>query len=113
MPSVSEHDVRHLARLAHLALSDAEVRDVTVQLDRLLAYVAQIQAIDVTGASETIHVGLRATPLRPDVARPGLPRPLVTAAAPAAPAGLFEVPKVLDVALQPSASERDDDAEEP
>jgi aspartyl-tRNA(Asn)/glutamyl-tRNA(Gln) amidotransferase subunit C len=93
---VDEREVRKLAQLAHLSLSDAEIREAAGHLDALLQYVARIASIDVSGASETIHVGERATPLRPDVVVPGLPREVVTAGAPSAPAGLFEVPKVVD-----------------
>ena len=95
MASVDETEVRRLAELARLALSDAEVATMTSHLDSLLGYIARIQALDVTGATQTVHVGGRSTPLRPDVARPGFPREVMTAGAPSAPAGLFEVPKVL------------------
>ena len=90
-----EAEVRILARLAHLALSDAEIRETAGHFERLLGYIAQIQAIDVTGVSETVHACDATTPLRPDIARPGLPREVMTAAAPAAAAGLFEVPRVV------------------
>jgi aspartyl-tRNA(Asn)/glutamyl-tRNA(Gln) amidotransferase subunit C len=72
------------------------VRQVTRNLGVLLDYIAQLQAIDVSDATEAVHVGNRPTPLRVDDARPGLPREVVTAGAPAAAAGLFEVPKVVE-----------------
>jgi aspartyl-tRNA(Asn)/glutamyl-tRNA(Gln) amidotransferase subunit C len=96
MSRVGIDDVKRVARLAHLALTEDELAQVTRNLDRLLDYVAQLQAIDVGGASETVHVGTRPTPLRADAVRPGLPREVVTATAPAAEAGLFQVPKVVE-----------------
>ena len=90
-----EAEVRNLAKLAHLALSEAEIRETGAHLERLLSYIEQLLAVDVTGAAEVVHAGGAAPPLRPDVARPGLPRPVIMAGAPAADAGLFAVPRVI------------------
>lgn len=89
-----EAEIRNLARLAHLALSDDEIRETAGHFERLLGLIAQIQAIDVSGVSETVHLG-DSSALRPDVARPGHPREIMTAAAPAAAGGLYEVPRVV------------------
>lgn len=89
-------DVEKLADLARLALTPQQVAATASQLDRLLAYVDQLQDIDVEGASETVHVGDRATPMRPDTCRPGLAPEAATAGAPQAADDLFWVPKVID-----------------
>ena len=90
--AVSDEDVRKLARLARLELTDGEVARAASDLGQLLEYIAQIQAVDCSGASEPAHpLGA----LRDDVARPGLPRDLLTRDAPSAAHGLFEVPRVV------------------
>ena len=104
-----EAEIRNLARLAHLALPPEEIREIAGHFERLLGYIAQIQAIDVEGVSETVHAGDAATPLRPDVARPGFPREIMTAAAPAAAAGLYEVPRVVVRTPAPSVDAPADD----
>lgn len=107
--AVGEDDVRNLARLAHLELTEGEVAGLRRHLESLLGYVAQIQAIDVGDAPETVHVGLRATPLRPDAARKGIPREVIMALAPEAASGLFEVPRVIaSRGPSPAADEADE-----
>lgn len=96
--SVDESELRKLADLARLGLGEDEARRLARDLDRLLGWLQQVRDVGIDAdaqASETVHAGERAMPLRPDVARPGLPRDVLTAGAPSAPAGLFEVPKVL------------------
>jgi aspartyl-tRNA(Asn)/glutamyl-tRNA(Gln) amidotransferase subunit C len=110
--AVSEEEVRSLARLACLDLSDAEVASMTGHLTRLLGYVALIQRIDVEGSPETTHAGDAGLPLREDVARPGYPRAAMTAGAPAAQAGLFEVPRVITSRGARPASAASDDADD-
>ena len=96
----TESEIRSLANLAHVSLSDDEVRESAAHLERLLGYIARLQAIDVSSALESVaSLGLDdaepSVALRSDVARPGFPREVMIAAAPAAPLGLFEVPRVV------------------
>jgi aspartyl-tRNA(Asn)/glutamyl-tRNA(Gln) amidotransferase subunit C len=108
----TEDDVRKLARLAQLRLQPGQEARVAGDLEALLAWIAQLQAIDVEGASETVHLGASEAPLRPDAARTGLPREILTRDAPSAVSGLFEVPRVLSrgPARPAGASVSDDDA---
>ena len=107
-----EAEIRNLARLAHLALSDEEIRETAAHFERLLGYIAQIQAIDVAGIGETVHADDAGAPLRPDVARPGFPREVMTASAPAAAAGLYEVPRVVVRSPAANVGTPDDTADE-
>lgn len=107
----SQDDVKALAQLAHIELRPEQAPRVAADLERLLAYIALIQAIDVDGVSETAHLGCAAAPLREDVARPGLRRDVLTRDAPAAAHGLFEVPRV--VTRSPARGEVDAGPEEP
>ena len=90
-----ERSVRGLAALARLELSDEELRATTRELERLLAYLARLQAIDVSGVEEFAHPGEPEGPLRADELRPVLGAGLATAGAPAVQDGMFAVPRVI------------------
>jgi aspartyl-tRNA(Asn)/glutamyl-tRNA(Gln) amidotransferase subunit C len=104
---ISKDDVAHLARLARLALTDAELDGFAGQLDAILAHVSQIQAVDVTdveatdnplkarlaGAERPGNVLRNVT--RPDVVAPCLAQDEALAAAPKAVDGRFAVPRIL------------------
>ncbi len=97
MPEITREQVAHLARLARLALDDAELDGLAAQLDVILTAVAQIS--QVTGASDvppTTHAVPIENVTRPDVVRPSLERGAVLASAPAAEDGRFRVPRILD-----------------
>jgi aspartyl-tRNA(Asn)/glutamyl-tRNA(Gln) amidotransferase subunit C len=90
-------DVRRIAALAHLELSDADVAAFTPQLARVLEYADAIAAVDTTGVAplSTLHdAGLA---WRADEPGPTLDRDTLLANAPDAnrSAGLIRVPKVL------------------
>jgi aspartyl-tRNA(Asn)/glutamyl-tRNA(Gln) amidotransferase subunit C len=98
MPStLARADVEHLARLAQLELSDADLTQLTDQLRDILGYAAEIAAIDTTGVAPTSHPFTAATLWRDDEPRPSLIRDDVLSSAPDADTstGLFRVPRVL------------------
>jgi aspartyl-tRNA(Asn)/glutamyl-tRNA(Gln) amidotransferase subunit C len=92
---ISRDEVAHLARLARLALSDAELDSFAGQLDAILGYVSQIQSVDVSGVEPTDNPLKAVNVMRPDVVEPSLPRELVLAEAPATVDGRFAVPRIL------------------
>ena len=59
-PKFDEDQVRKLAQLAHLTLSDEERASFTGQLDEILGYAERIQALDTEGVSPTSHALLLA-----------------------------------------------------
>lgn len=89
-------DVRHVARLARLQLTEAEAELFGRQLNQILAYVEQLKALDVTGIEPTAHAVPRVNVMRPDDPRPGLSQAEVLANAPAHANGLFLVPKIVE-----------------
>lgn len=98
MPSVlSAADVRRIAALARLELSEAEIVLYTRQLAEILTYAADIQAVDTAGVSPTSHVLTRGPAWRADAPAPSLDRDDVLGEAPDGQraAGVFRVPKVL------------------
>jgi aspartyl-tRNA(Asn)/glutamyl-tRNA(Gln) amidotransferase subunit C len=89
--------IARLAELARLSLPEDERTRLASQLSNILAYVDQVQAVDVTGVPETSHPLSQPTAWREDEPRPSLDRDRVLAQAPgaASEAGLFRVPKVI------------------
>ena len=88
-------DVEHVAHLARLALTDDELDSLTTELAAILDHAAQVSALDTAGVVPTAHPLPLVNVFRADVARPGLPRDEVLAAAPQAEDGRFRVPRIL------------------
>lgn len=92
-------DVRQVAKLAHLEISDAEVELYTPQMADIVKYVEQLNELD-TGDIEPMLGGLTAEgeatfTVRDDVAEGSLGQKAALSQAPSAVAGHFQVPKVL------------------
>jgi aspartyl-tRNA(Asn)/glutamyl-tRNA(Gln) amidotransferase subunit C len=88
-------DVAHVARLARLSLSEAELEMFTDQLARVVDHAGDIAALDVESVPPTAHPLPVRNVLRPDEPRPGLDRDEVLAAAPDSEAGRFKVPRIV------------------
>ncbi|MBF5043732.1 Asp-tRNA(Asn)/Glu-tRNA(Gln) amidotransferase subunit GatC [Aggregicoccus sp. 17bor-14] len=96
--------VRHVARLARLALTPGEEEAYREQLSAILEAAEQLQGLDVSGVEPTSHAGLAASlagavpapPLREDAVRPSLPPEAALANAPERSGTRFCVPRVLE-----------------
>jgi len=86
--------VDHVAKLAHLSLSDEERQTFARQLDEILAYAESIQRLDTSGVEPMSHAASTGA-LREDAPRPSLDREGVLEAAPDPADGLFRVPRIL------------------
>ena len=100
MPKVTLDQVRKLAALSHLSLTDEECAGFTEDLERILEYAESLQALDTEGVEPTSHAllekGLEGeASLRADEPRPGLDRERLLGGAPDSGDGLFKVPRVL------------------
>lgn len=95
MSQISRDEVAHLARLARLALTDAELDGYAVQLDAILTHVSTIQAVDVTDVAPTGNPLPDVNVTRPDKIRMGLSQQQALAAAPKARDNRFVVPQIL------------------
>jgi aspartyl-tRNA(Asn)/glutamyl-tRNA(Gln) amidotransferase subunit C len=93
---IAATDVRKVARLARLALSDAEVDRYTVQLADMLEHFADIDALDLTTVEPMTHPLPLSNVFRADVVRATLDRDEVLACAPAAEDGRFRVPPMVE-----------------
>jgi aspartyl-tRNA(Asn)/glutamyl-tRNA(Gln) amidotransferase subunit C len=93
--SLTRAEVEHVARLARLALTDEELDALTTELGAILEHAAQVSALDTAGVPATAHPLPLVNVFRADVARPGLDREEVLAAAPDVEDGRFRVPRIL------------------
>ena len=94
--SVNEQQVRHVAKLARLALSDAEIGTMVPELNNILGWVEQLGEVDTDGVeplTAVIDLKLR---LRDDIVNDGDVRDEVLLNAPDAQHGFFAVPKVIE-----------------
>jgi aspartyl-tRNA(Asn)/glutamyl-tRNA(Gln) amidotransferase subunit C len=92
---ISRDEVARLAKLARLALTDAELDSFAGQLDAILGYVSQVQSVDVTDVKPTGNPLKDVNVSRPDVVEPCLTQEDALAEAPAAIDGRFAVPRIL------------------
>ncbi|MFN8591408.1 MAG: Asp-tRNA(Asn)/Glu-tRNA(Gln) amidotransferase subunit GatC [Thermomicrobiales bacterium] len=93
--SLTSEEVRHVAALARLGLSDAEVDRLRDQLSSILEHIAALDRLDTAAISPTAQVISLSNVMRDDVARPSLPRAAVLANAPRQADGFFEVHAIL------------------
>jgi aspartyl-tRNA(Asn)/glutamyl-tRNA(Gln) amidotransferase subunit C len=94
--SVDTATVRHIAKLARIAMSNAEVEALVPELNNILGWVEQLQEVDVSGVEPMTAVIPHTLRLRDDVVTDGGIRDAVLANAPVAEHGFFAVPKVIE-----------------
>ena len=94
--SVSPEQVRHIARLARLAMSEAELEALVPELNNILGWVEQLGEVDTDGVEPLTAVIPNALRLRDDAVTDGDQRDDVLANAPKAEHGFFAVPKVIE-----------------
>ena len=96
---LSEKDVRYVADLANLNLTDKEIDRMVHDLGGILAQMDRLAEIDTEGVEPMAQVLFEAddtATLRPDVERAPLGNELAVANAPVTSGGYFKVPKVIE-----------------
>ena len=96
MATITTNDVKHIANLARLEFNEGEIQQFTYHLTRILDYIGKLNELDTTDVPPTSHVLPIRNVVKADVAIPSYDRELVLATAPAAEAGHFQVPKVIE-----------------
>jgi len=91
--SISEEQVRHVAMLARLGLSDEQVSELRAQLSDILEQVDALSKLDLEGVEPTAHAVAVTNVTRPDEVRPGLSRADALLNAPEQQDGAFLIPK--------------------
>ena len=94
--SVNADTVRHVAKLARIAMSDAEVDALVPELNQILGWVDQLATVDTDGVEPLTAVIEQKLRLRDDVVDDGDVRDKVLLNAPDAQHGFFAVPKVIE-----------------
>ena len=95
---IDRAQVRHVARLARLALSPEEEERFAAQLQHVLEYIERLATVDVTGVEPLSFAGdaQASLPLRDDAPVPGLSREKVLAQAPQHDSQAFVVPRIIE-----------------
>ncbi|MGI9120183.1 MAG: Asp-tRNA(Asn)/Glu-tRNA(Gln) amidotransferase subunit GatC [Acidimicrobiales bacterium] len=94
-PRITRDDVAHVAGLARLELTEAELELFTAQLAAVLDHAADVEALDASDVVPTGHPQGLVNVLRDDNVRACLDRQQVLAAAPSVEDDRFRVPPVL------------------
>jgi aspartyl-tRNA(Asn)/glutamyl-tRNA(Gln) amidotransferase subunit C len=94
--SVSIEQVRHIAKLARIAMSDEEIERLAPELNNILGWVEQLAEVNTDGVEPLTAVIDQKLRLRDDVVTEGNIRDEVLANAPEAKHGFFAVPKVIE-----------------
>lgn len=95
---ITEEEVRYVADLANLKLSEEEVRKFQADMDEILIHVDRLKEIDTSNVepmSQVLYEADETATLRPDRERPGLGSKLALANAALSGSGYFKVPEVI------------------
>jgi aspartyl-tRNA(Asn)/glutamyl-tRNA(Gln) amidotransferase subunit C len=95
MSRISADDVRKVAELARLDLPEEMINLYTGQLERILDYVAQLEAVDTEGVPATTRAVEVVNITRDDVVVPTEVRESLLNEAPERTGDYFQVPKIL------------------
>lgn len=94
--SLNPEAVRRIARLARLELSPQEAESTREQMNGILAFIEQLQAVNTTGVAPMAHASDVVQRLRADRVTESDRRAAFQAVAPETEAGLYLVPKVIE-----------------
>ena len=94
--SVTNDQVRHIAKLARIAMSDEELARLLPELNNILGWVEQLGEVNTDGIEPLTAVIDQKLRLREDAITDGDVRDEVLANAPEAQHGFFAVPKVIE-----------------
>lgn len=93
---LTKEEVRHVAELAKLQLSDAELDEYAGQLGQILTYAQQVQSVDTSAVPPTPQVLPLSNVLADDASMEGLSNSQAVGNAPDADDGYFRVIAVFD-----------------
>lgn len=93
--ALSDDEVRHVASLARLAVTDDEVSTFAPQLSGILELAEQVGEVAADDVPATTHPFALTNVTRPDEPRPSLPREDVLAMAPEVEQDRFVVPRIV------------------
>ena len=94
--ALEREQVKKIAHLARLQLSEQELDAYAISLSRILGLIEQMNAVDTTGIAPMAHPQDSALRMRDDVVKEADQKEKFQAIAPATEAGLYLVPKVIE-----------------
>jgi aspartyl-tRNA(Asn)/glutamyl-tRNA(Gln) amidotransferase subunit C len=95
MSRIGSAEVREIAQLARLELSDTEIERMTSDLDAILGYVDQLKELDTAAVEPMTHAVPFDCPLRTDTVGVSLPVEEALKNAPRREASFFQVPRIV------------------
>ena len=93
---ITLEQVRHVALLARLRLSNTEEEALRADMDEMLAYVDKLNELDTKDVAPTTQVGEAGTPMRDDEVTNPAAAEAMLANAPARMNNFFRVPKIIE-----------------
>lgn len=93
---ITEDELEHLEKLARIALEREERAQVLSDLESILDYFGQLQAVDTEGVEEMLRPVVPERSTRPDEVAPSLPRSTVLELSNASEDGFIRVPRTVD-----------------
>ena len=93
---LSKEEVKHVALLSRLDLSDEMVENMASQLSRVLDYIAKLNELDTSNVEPMSHPGALSNVFREDVPTGSLDVKAALQNAPASAEGFFRVPRVIE-----------------
>lgn len=96
MSRISVDQVKHVAHLARLAITEEEANTFTKQLDSIISFAEQLNELDTTNVEPTSHVLEIKNVMREDRSQQGLPREEVLKNAPEHQDGQIKVPGIME-----------------
>ncbi len=93
---ITRDDVRHVALLARLEITENEEQELAAQLDQIIAYVEVLEKLDTEDVEPTSYITPMETPFREDVVSTTPDTERWLANAPATDGRHFRVPKIIE-----------------
>lgn len=93
---MNPEEVREVANLARLELTEDEINTYAGQLTKVLDYVALLDEVDTDGVEPMVHAVEQGNVFRNDEVRPSLTREAALSNAPKTDGKYFQVPQVID-----------------
>lgn len=93
---LSPAEVDNIALLSRLELSVEEKERAANELSQIIGYFEKMAELDTQNVEPTMHALPIQNVLRPDIAKPGLPREAALQNAPQSADGMFQVPRVVE-----------------
>lgn len=94
--AVDKAEVAHIARLARIRLTEAELESLSSELSQILGWMEQLDELDTSDVEPMTSVVAMRLPMREDIVTDGDCRDAILGNAPQGTKGFFAVPKVVE-----------------